>query len=102
MIDLNLVEGKSVSLLIWNTEKENDVQICLGEIIHKNDDFYFINKAEDYNVTLTPEMLARLREVPSELKQTLRNSDFSISLSLGNLPGELNSDYKSTGIKWND
>ena len=102
MSDLELLKGKSVSLLIWNTEKENDVQICLGEIIQKDDGFHFINKAEDYHVTLTPEMLTRLREVPTELKQTLRNSDFSISLSLGNLPGQLNNDYKSTGIKWND
>lgn len=100
MIDLKSTEGKSISLLIWNTEKENDVQVYVGEIIHKDDVFYFVNKVEDWQVTLTTEILKRLKEVPQELKQVLRNTDFSITLSMGNLPEELNSDFKLTGMKW--
>ena len=101
MIDFKLLKGKSISLLIWNTEVENDVRVCVGEIIQIDDEYQFFSKDKKWNITLSPEMLERLKEVPNELKKTLLYSDFGISLSLGSLPDVRNSDnYKSTGLFW--
>ena len=100
MIDDNLLRGKRISLLIRNTEKEHDVRVLGGEIIKKEGDYYFINQPEGWKLTLTEEMLSRLKEVPESLKTIMLNADFAISLSMGSLPHEGSEGFEATGIKW--
>ena len=100
MIDCNLIHGKSISLVIWNSEVKNDVRIYKGEIIQKENTFYFINQNEQWQVTLTYDMLGRLKEVPENLKDMLLSADFSLSLSIGGLPDNSNEGFEPTGLKW--
>ncbi len=100
MIEDNAILGKRISLLIWNTEKENDVRVFAGEIIRPSAEYYFVNHGEGWKVTLTSEMLGRLKEVPENLKTVMLNADFAFSVSMGSLPEEGNEGFDKTGIKW--
>lgn len=100
MIDDDAIPGKRISLLIWNTEKEDDVRVLAGEIIKREAVYYFVNETEGWRVTLTEEMLGRLREVPENLKKTMLYADFAISVSMGSLPEDGREGFDNTGIKW--
>ena len=47
-MNYDFLAGKSFALVIWNTEKENDVRVCRGEVIEREDGFYFVNEEEKW------------------------------------------------------
>jgi len=100
MIDFDTVKGKDIALVVSNTEKENDVRVFLGEIIQKDNKFYFINESQKWNLTLSREWFNRLKKIPDDLKETLLYADFSFSLSLANLLDSSTEGYQPIGIKW--
>ena len=100
MIDFDTVKGKDIALVVWNTEKEDDARVFIGEIIQKDNKFYFINESQKWNLTLSRELFNRLKKVPDELKETLLYADFSFSVSLGNLLDSSTEGYQPTDIKW--
>ena len=91
---------KKVALILSNIDEENDVRICLGEIVNKENEYYFINRSENWNITISPNKLEEIKEVPGELKQVLLHADFYFSMTMGNLPNNSSERFISTGIKW--
>ena len=52
MEDYKFLRDRKVAMVVTNIEKENDVRVYLGEIVEMESEFHFINKPEDWNVTL--------------------------------------------------
>jgi len=100
MIEYDFLKDKKVALLVWNTEKENDVHVYLGEIIKKEDDFYFVNAQEKWNFYLDLDKLERIKKVEDDVKEILLNADFGLSVSIASLPDKLGEDFVPTGMKW--
>lgn len=90
----------AITLIVWNTAKENDVRVYLGKIQIEYGKHYFVNEEKNWRVSLDEEQLSRLKPVSNELKQTLLNADYALSMNMGELPESDSSEYKATGIKW--
>ena len=96
------LKDKAISLIVWNTEIEDDVHVYLGKLHFENDETYFVNEEIGWRVSLDNEQLNRLQPVSDDFKETLLNADYALSLSMGNLPQTNSQDYQATGMKWHD
>ena len=99
-MDYNQLKTKSVALLIWNTEKENDAHVYIGAIIKEEAGFHFVNKSQGWKLSLDEEKMQRLEEVTEDMKEVFLGADYFISLSMTTLPNKDNQDFIPTGIKW--
>ena len=101
---MNLAElkGRNIALIVWNTEKEDDVHVYLGKLQEDKEERYFVNEEKGWTVLLNEKQLGRLKPVSDDLKKMLLNADYAISLSMGDLPQPNSQDYKATGMKWHD
>jgi hypothetical protein len=100
-MDYNVdLKDKDVALIIWNTEKEDDVHVYLGKIILEEDTFYFINEHRKWKVSLNSEQLERLKLVPEDLKQILLQANYSLSVTIADLPDDNSDGLIYTGINW--
>jgi hypothetical protein len=97
MNSVNL-KDKTVSLIVWNTEKEDNVHVCLGKLQVENGENYFVNEGNGWRVTLEEEQLSRLQLVPDDLKERLLNADCALSMSMSDLPQSSFQDYQTTGL----
>ena len=100
MADYSLFKNKSTALLVWNTEKEDDAHVYLGEIVQKDEDFYFVNEPQKWSLCLDKDKLDELKEVTEEMKEMLFNADFCLTLTIVSLPDTSKKDYSPTGMKW--
>jgi hypothetical protein len=101
---MNLEElvGKSISLIVWGPEKEDDVHVYLGRLHLENGYSVFINADKGWRVSLDDEQLCRLRPVPDNLKGTVLGADYALSMSMSNLPETDTEDWRPTGMNWNN
>lgn len=98
-MDFEELIDKNISLIIWNTEKEDDVHVYLRKLHFDNSEYYFENREKGWRVSLDKEQVKQLKPVSDDLIEMLLNADYALSLSMGNLP-EDNTDFEATGIKW--
>ena len=101
-MNLEELKDKSISLVVWNTEKEDDVHVYLGKLYLENEESYFVNEAKGWKVSLDEEQLSRLHPVSDDLKETLLNAGYVLSMSMGSLPETDTEDFNETGMKWHD
>lgn len=102
-MNLEAIEAKSIAMIVWNTEKENDVHVYLGKLQNVNGEYFFINKEKGWKVSLDEEQLSRIQAVSNDLKEMLLNADYALSMSMGSLPeADDKSTYEKTGLKWNN
>jgi hypothetical protein len=88
------IEGKIIAIIVWNTEKEDDVHVYLGKLQNMN---------EGWRISLDEEQLSRLQPVTDDLKEILLNADYAFSMSMENLPEtDDNTDYEKTGMNWDN
>ena len=100
-MNIDDVKDKGVAMIVWNTQKENDVQVYLGTIQNVDGEYAFINKETGWKVSLDDEQLSRLRPVSEELKKTMLDADYAFSMRMGILPDpDDKGGFKNTGIKW--
>jgi hypothetical protein len=99
-MEYNLIKDKLIALVVWNTEKENDVHVYLGEIEKRENDYRFLNTKKKWNIPLQPEKLHEIKVVTEDLKGTLLNADFFLNLRIANISDDSMDDYISTGMKW--
>ncbi len=100
MENYDFLIGKKISVIIWNTDDENDVRVFLGEIVKDNTEYKFVNKVNNWNIPLSRENLVTIKEVHPDTKEILLGADYSISLTLGNLPNDSSEGLFRTGISW--
>lgn len=96
------IKDKKVSLIVWNTEKEDDLHVYLGRLQMENGESHFVNVEKGWRVTLDEEQLSRLQPVSDDLKETLLNADYALSMSMGDLVESNQQDYRTTGMSWQD
>jgi hypothetical protein len=101
-MNLSDFTDKAISLIVWNTEKENDVTVYSGSLQTENDETFFVNEEEGWKVSLSSEQLEELRPVPDELKETLLDADYALSMSMAYLPESGRENYRATGMKWEE
>lgn len=96
------LKDKCICLIIWNAEKDDDVRLYLGNYVNEGKEHYFVNKEKGWRLSLNDEQLERMQLVPEELKETLLNADYSISMTMGSLPDDETDEFISTGMNWTD
>jgi len=101
-MNLDELNGKSLSLIVWNTKKEDDAHVYLGKLYLENGEGYFINQEKGWKVSLDEEQLNRIDPVPGDLKEMLLDADYALSMSMGDLPDTNTEEFKATGIKWHE
>jgi len=102
-MDLVEIEGKRVAMIIWNSEKEDDVHVYLGELQNRNGEYAFFNMEKGWQISLDEGQLSRIQLVTDDLKEMLLNADFALSMSISNLPEtDGTAGYKKTGISWDN
>jgi hypothetical protein len=94
--------ARSIALLIWNKEKEDDAHVFLGELEERAEATYFINKAKGWSMRLEPDVLKGMREVPDELKDIFLQADFSITVYISDLPDNEKAGFIDTGMNWGE
>ena len=96
----NFYTDKSIALLVWNTEVENDAHVYLGRIKKEGGEFVFFNDEKGWCISLDSEKFERLRVVTAELKEMFLNADYFFSFSMSGLPDDPGRDLRPTGMRW--
>jgi len=102
MIEPNIVDGKKLALIAWAKDAKgaDDVSVFTG-IAKWTGANLVLDRGEGIpSFTIPEDWVERLQSVNEELKETLLGSDYSISVSVGNIETENVSDYIFTGLKW--
>lgn len=89
-----------LALLLWGEDEngEDDVAIFAGVLISKDGE-YFLQRDDGNKPEIREEWLDRIKPVSSDLKETLLQCDFQLSLSVGSI--ESNEGFESfAGLKW--
>jgi len=94
------LENKSIALLIWNTEKEDDAHVYLGRLRQESDNVIWFNEEKNWCVSLDAEQLDDLTVVPADMKEIFLAADYFISLSMSILPNGDSQGFLPTGMKW--
>ena len=93
--------NKQLALVLWAKDKdgEDDVVVFPGTLIHKNGNYYFKREQDGKAPKLHNEWIPRIKEVPEELKETLCNCDYQLSLTVEDI-NENEPGFESFGLKW--
>lgn len=101
-MDFPQIAGKSIALVVWNTEKDDDVRVFLGEIIEKGKEYFFVNNQENWNLLLDASKFSEIRVVREDLKEMLLGAELYLNLSIANPPDENNDGFSKTGMNWTE
>jgi hypothetical protein len=99
-MEVKETEGKDIALVVENIEKENDVCVYLGRMINEKDEFFFINEAQSWRVSLNTDHIKRLKLVPDQLKSILLNADYFFTMTIATLPDLSHEGFSDTSLKW--
>jgi hypothetical protein len=85
---------KLISIIVWNTEQDNDVHVYLGKLKVEQGEYYFLNEEKGWRIHLDAEQRSRLRPVSIDLQEMLLHADYALSMTIGQLPESGSQDYK--------
>jgi hypothetical protein len=85
-MNLEDLKDKNITMIVRNTEQEDDVQVFLGKLRTIDGGYAFVNDEEGWKVSLDEEQLSRLRPVEDEVKEILLNADYAFSMLMSDLP----------------
>ena len=91
---------KSFALTLWATDEngEDDVAVFAGKLIQRDAKFYLKRKDGSFP-QIRDEWLPRIKLVQSDQKEILKNCDYQLSLSVGNLDKDIDN-INMFGLKW--
>ena len=94
--------GRSLALILWseNSEGEDDVAVFGGTLMLKDEQFLLVRN-DGAHIQLRPEWIDRIKTVDSELRETLLQCEYCISLTLGDAEGD-DGPFEDFGLKWPD
>ena len=95
------LDGKSLAIILWSEKDEEDEASTHTRILRRIGGTYEFYRGEDNpKFMLEPEWIERIKEVPENLRQTLMDADYCLSLTVGPIPDDLDiSDWVLTGLK---
>lgn len=103
MIEPTKIDGKKLALIAWGTDEKgkDDVALFTGIAKWDGNQLTLDRRDGEPGISIPNNWLDRLKLVEQSLKETLLDSEYSISISVGHLPedGE-SSDFKLLGLKW--
>jgi hypothetical protein len=99
-MELKEAEDRDIALVVENSEKEDDVRVYPGRLIKGEDEYFFINEAQRWRVSLNADHIRRLRPVPDQLKTILLNADYFLTMTIATLPDLLHEGFRNTNLKW--
>ncbi len=97
------LNNKVVALICWAVDQrgKDDVVVFAGRAHLAGKKLLVDLESVGGTIQFDPEWLHRLKVVPADLKETLLNADFSVSLSVGEIPpNETIEQFITTGLKW--
>jgi hypothetical protein len=100
IMELKETEGKDIALVVDNIEKEGDVCVYLGRIIKERDEYFFINQAQSWRVSLNADHIQKVRPVPDQMKSILLNADYFFTMTIATLPDVAHERFRNTNLKW--
>jgi hypothetical protein len=94
------IENKTLALVLWEQVEngEGDVVVYPGVLI-KEGESYFLQREKGGNPEIQEPWLARVKQVPSNLKDTLMGCEYELSLTVGNVNGAPEG-FEKFGLKW--
>jgi len=92
--------NKKLALVLWAEDEngEDDVTVFSGTLI-RIEGLYFLEREDGNNPEILQEWLGRIKPVTVELKETLLDCDFQLSLSVGQVESEQGLEHFG-GLKW--
>ncbi len=95
------IKDKPLALVVWNTEKQDDVHVYVGKLVVKVDECFFVNQRNGWTLRLSEEQANQIEPVPDRLKSVLLGADYALNLAIGSLPDGI-TDAMWTGMQWHD
>ncbi|MDE3247385.1 MAG: hypothetical protein KGO82_01915 [Bacteroidota bacterium] len=95
-----LLINKSIALIVFNTEHDEDVRVFLGICEANHNQYYFVNEENGWKVSLSEEQLERIQPVSEETKEILLFADCALPVTMRDLPADDNDELVKTGLKW--
>jgi len=106
-IDVTKFNNTPFSLLIWYVKEgqKDQATVYPGRATYNpatQEVDVFESNSEKLRISLKGEQLGRIKEVTPDMKKTLQNADYGISLTMEDLPEVISvEDLLKTGISWN-
>ncbi|MCB9771364.1 MAG: hypothetical protein H6754_02305 [Candidatus Omnitrophica bacterium] len=102
MKKISNLHNKKLAVILWSKDKagEDDVVVYAGKasVVHNK---VTVSLKGNANFKILAEWVERIKNVTKDLKTTLLDADYCISLSVGDLPTDTSSDkFIKTGLKW--
>jgi hypothetical protein len=94
--------NKTLALVLWGKSADgtDDVAVYPGVLSHSGGRYYLQRPGSNSQPVLSTEWLPRISEVPSDLRETLCNCDFQLSLTIGDVSDEEAQGLEHFGLTW--
>ena len=94
--------NQTLALVLWgkSADGSDDVAVYPGVLTQRGGRYYLHRRTADSPPELSSEWLARISEVPADLRETLCNCDFQLSLTVGDVSDEEAKGLKHFGLTW--
>ena len=95
------LDGKILAIILWGKKDgEEEVSAHTGTMRKTGASYEFYRGEGRPTFNLEPEWLVRIKVVTDELEGTLLNADFSLSLTVGPIPEDMDiSELLFTGLQ---
>lgn len=92
--------NQTLALVLWSQDQDgnDDVAVFTGRLI-KEGGLYYFQRKDGENPEIKLEWLSRIKKVPEELKTTLSDCDYQLSLLVGDIDDGSES-LETFGLKW--
>jgi hypothetical protein len=95
------IRDKPVALVVWNTEKQDDVHVYVGKLVLDLEECFFVNQQNGWKLRLSDEQMNQIEPIPERLKTVLLGADYALNLTIGSLPDTITGAMR-TGMQWHD
>lgn len=94
--------NKTLALVLWGKSADgaDDVAVYPGVLSKRGGRYYLERSGADPHPELSSEWLPRIAPVPEDLRETLCNCDFQLSLTVGDIGDEEAEGLKQFGLRW--
>ena len=95
--------NKTLALVLWGKSPDgadDDVAVYPGVLSKRGNRYYLKRAGGDSHPELLSEWLPRILVVPDDLRETLCNCEFQLSLTVGDIGDEEAAGLKQFGLRW--